>query len=228
MDLYPQKLEYAERLEACLLNYVAAAKLDGTVAARATFGRATAKSRNEGKERSMSTVKLVDEATQHPKVKAVFADIKAVKNIDRIPNVWRALATNPDHLELCWTGLKAIMQPGKIDMLTKEIIALAVSADQRLRLLHQLAHGGGQETGPRRRKPGRSACGGRPLQPDEQIGGRVSGRAGYSAGCFVACAAMGQSSGNPASNNPRHNHGLIVLGRQAGGEIVNGTEHGFE
>jgi AhpD family alkylhydroperoxidase len=76
----------------------------------------------------MSTVKLVEESSQHPKVKAVFADIKATKNIERIPNVWRALATNPDHLELCWTRLKAIMQPGKIDMLTKEIIALSVSA----------------------------------------------------------------------------------------------------
>jgi AhpD family alkylhydroperoxidase len=76
----------------------------------------------------MSTVKLVDESCQNPKVKAVFADIKATKKIDRVPNVWRALATNPDHLELCWTRLKAIMQPGKVDMLTKEIIALAVSA----------------------------------------------------------------------------------------------------
>src|SRR5580693_8507053 len=81
----------------------------------------------------MSTVKLVDESSQHPKVKAVFADIKATKNIERIPNVWRALATNPDHLELCWTRLKAIMQPGKIDMLTKEIIALAVSATNSCR-----------------------------------------------------------------------------------------------
>jgi AhpD family alkylhydroperoxidase len=76
----------------------------------------------------MSTVKLVDESSQNPKVKAVFADIKATKKIDRVPNVWRALATNPDHLELCWTRLKVIMQPGKVDMLTKEIIALAVSA----------------------------------------------------------------------------------------------------
>jgi alkylhydroperoxidase/carboxymuconolactone decarboxylase family protein YurZ len=37
------------------------------------------------------------------------------------------LATHPEHLELCWTRLKAIMRPGKIDLLTKEIIALAVS-----------------------------------------------------------------------------------------------------
>jgi AhpD family alkylhydroperoxidase len=77
----------------------------------------------------MSTVRLVDENTTDPKVRAVFADIKATKKIDRVPNIWRALATNPEHLELCWTRLKAIMQPGKkIDLLTKEIIALAVSA----------------------------------------------------------------------------------------------------
>jgi uncharacterized peroxidase-related enzyme len=77
----------------------------------------------------MSTVRLVDENTTDPKVRAVFADIKATKKVDRVPNIWRALATHPEHLELCWTRLKAIMQPGKkIDLLTKEIIALAVSA----------------------------------------------------------------------------------------------------
>ena len=36
--------------------------------------------------------------------------------------------THPEHLRLCWTRLKAIMAPGKLDALTKEIIALAVSA----------------------------------------------------------------------------------------------------
>jgi AhpD family alkylhydroperoxidase len=76
----------------------------------------------------MSTVKLVDEHTDNPKVRAVFEDIKATKKIDRVPNIWRALATHPEHLELCWTRLKAIMSPGKLDVLTKEIIALAVSA----------------------------------------------------------------------------------------------------
>ena len=77
----------------------------------------------------MSTVRLVDENTTNPKVKAVFDDIKATKKIERVPNIWRALATHPEHLELCWTRLKAIMGPGKkINLLTKEIIALAVSA----------------------------------------------------------------------------------------------------
>ena len=76
----------------------------------------------------MSTVRLVDENTDDPRVHAVFADIKATKKIDRIPNIWRALAADPEHLELCWSRLKAIMRPGKVDLLTKEIIALAVSA----------------------------------------------------------------------------------------------------
>jgi alkylhydroperoxidase family enzyme len=76
----------------------------------------------------MPTVQLVAEDCDHPTVRRVFADIKATKKIDRVPDLWRALATHPEHLELCWTRLKAIMRPGKLDLLTKEIIALAVSA----------------------------------------------------------------------------------------------------
>jgi uncharacterized peroxidase-related enzyme len=81
----------------------------------------------------MATVKLVDENDPNPIVREVFADIKATKKIDFIPNIWRALATNPEHLRLCWTRLKAIMRPGKLDMLTKEIIALAVSVTNSCR-----------------------------------------------------------------------------------------------
>ncbi len=75
----------------------------------------------------MPTVKLVDENTTHPKIRAIFDDIKATKKIERIPDIWRALAANPEHLELCWAQVKAIMKPGKLDMMTKEIIAAAVS-----------------------------------------------------------------------------------------------------
>ena len=81
----------------------------------------------------MPTVKLVPEDTDHPKVRKIFDDIKATKKIERIPAIWRALASHPDHLELCWTRLKAIMSPGKLDMLTKEIIALAVSVTNSCR-----------------------------------------------------------------------------------------------
>ena len=82
----------------------------------------------------IATVTPVSEASATGKVAAIFADIKATKNINFVPNLWRVLATNPDHLELVWTRLKAIMHPeasgrkSKLDPLTREIIALAVSA----------------------------------------------------------------------------------------------------
>lgn len=81
----------------------------------------------------MPTVKLVEEDSLDPIVREVFADIKATKKIDRVPNIWRALATHPEHLRLCWTRLKEIMRPGKVDLLTKEIVALAVSTTNSCR-----------------------------------------------------------------------------------------------
>jgi uncharacterized peroxidase-related enzyme len=75
----------------------------------------------------MSTVKLVDETTTDARVKAIFADIKATKRIERVPNFWRALAAHPEHLELVWSRAKAIMKDGKLTLLTKEMLALAVS-----------------------------------------------------------------------------------------------------
>ena len=69
----------------------------------------------------------IDENEATGKVKAVYDDIKATKGIDFVPNFWKALSVNADHLESVWLKLKAIMKPGKLDMLTKEIIALSVS-----------------------------------------------------------------------------------------------------
>ena len=76
----------------------------------------------------MATVQLVPEDDPNPIVQEVFRDIKETKKINFVPHIWRALANHPEHLRLCWTRLKAIMRPGKVDLLTKEIIALAVSA----------------------------------------------------------------------------------------------------
>jgi len=75
----------------------------------------------------MPTVKLIEEAAADKRVQAIYDDIKATKKIDRVPNFWRALASNPDNLERSWNQAKAIMKPGHLDLLTKEIIALAVS-----------------------------------------------------------------------------------------------------
>jgi hypothetical protein len=56
----------------------------------------------------MSTVRLVDENTTNPKVRKIFEDLKATKRIDRVPNIWRALATHPEHLGLCWTKTRPL------------------------------------------------------------------------------------------------------------------------
>ena len=81
-----------------------------------------------------ATVRLVEESEATGRVAAIFDDIKATKRIDFVPAIWRVLATNPAHLDLMWTRLKAIMHPeaeggtSRLDPLTREIIALAVSA----------------------------------------------------------------------------------------------------
>jgi len=51
----------------------------------------------------VATVKLVSENDPNPIVRQVFQDIKETKKIDRVPDIWRALASNPEHLQLCWT-----------------------------------------------------------------------------------------------------------------------------
>ncbi len=75
----------------------------------------------------MSLYRTITEKDATGKVKAVYDDIMATKKIDFVPNFWKAMSVNPDHLEAVWQKLKTIMRPGKLDLRTKEIIALAVS-----------------------------------------------------------------------------------------------------
>lgn len=95
----------------------------------------------------MPTVKLVEESEAEPRVKVVFDDIKATKQIERVPNFWKALAAHPEHLELCWSRAKAIMRPGKLDLLTKEMIALAVSITNSCRYCINAHTTAGQKLG---------------------------------------------------------------------------------
>lgn len=82
----------------------------------------------------VATVNPVSDAAASPRVATVFADIKATKKIDFVPNFWRVLAVSPDQLELVWGRLKAVMHPeavgrtSPLNALTREIIAVAVSA----------------------------------------------------------------------------------------------------
>lgn len=81
-----------------------------------------------------ATVRLISEDEARGSVAEVFADIKRTKGIDFVPRFWRALASSPDLLGRTWEHLKGVMHPeatgraSRLDPLTREIIALAVSA----------------------------------------------------------------------------------------------------
>ena len=77
----------------------------------------------------MALVKLIPESEATRKVKAIYDEIKASLGIDFVPNLYRAMASNPEYLEANWRKDQAVMsQTKRLDPLTKEIIAVAVSA----------------------------------------------------------------------------------------------------
>lgn len=75
----------------------------------------------------MATVPLIDDDAAAPQAAAVFADIRSTRNSDFVNNFWRALANDPALLAATWERLKAVMAPGSLDPLTKELIYVAVS-----------------------------------------------------------------------------------------------------
>ena len=75
----------------------------------------------------MPTRKPVSDEEASPEVMAVFSDIRTTRNTNQINNFWRYLANDPYELERTWKELKAVMGPGELDPLTKELIYLAVS-----------------------------------------------------------------------------------------------------
>ena len=76
----------------------------------------------------MASVKMieVDEATG--KVKEIYQRIMEEIGIDFVPNMYKVMAHKPDYLEAQWNKTKTVMKAEKLDKLTKEIIAVAVSA----------------------------------------------------------------------------------------------------
>jgi len=77
----------------------------------------------------MSLVEMIPEEEATGRVKEVYDEIKDQLGIDFVPNLYKVMAPNPGYLEANWNKSKAVMQaPGRLDPLTKEIIAVAVSA----------------------------------------------------------------------------------------------------
>lgn len=77
----------------------------------------------------MASIKLISEDEATGKIKDIYEDIKSQLGIDFVPNLYKAMAFMPNYLEANWNKVKAVMvEKGNLDRLTKEIIAVAVSA----------------------------------------------------------------------------------------------------
>ncbi len=78
----------------------------------------------------MASIKMITEEEATGKVKDIYEEIKSQLGIDFVPNMYKIMAHKPDYLETTWNKTKTIMhdKKGKLDNLTKEIIAVAVSA----------------------------------------------------------------------------------------------------
>jgi AhpD family alkylhydroperoxidase len=71
---------------------------------------------------------MVEYEDASPEVRAVYDDIMATRKTDSVNNFWKTIAVHPPTLERTWRDLKEVMAPGRLDPLTKEMIAVAVSA----------------------------------------------------------------------------------------------------
>ena len=77
----------------------------------------------------MAIVRLIPEEEATGKTQKIYDEIKDQLGIDFVPNLYRVMAHKPEYLESNWNKVKAVMvAEGKLDRLTKEIIAVAVSA----------------------------------------------------------------------------------------------------
>jgi len=76
----------------------------------------------------MATVQPIEYAEASAEVRAVYDDIMATRKTDSVNNFWKVLASHPPTLARTWESVKAVMRPGALDALTKELVYVAVSA----------------------------------------------------------------------------------------------------
>ena len=91
------------------------------------MNKKTENSKEDNKEK-VAFVKVVEESEATGKVKEIYEDIKKTLGIDFVPNMYKAMANNPEYLDTAWKKVQAIMtKQGKLDSKTKDIVALTVS-----------------------------------------------------------------------------------------------------
>lgn len=76
----------------------------------------------------MAVVPLLGDEEAGAEALAVFAEIREKRQTDYVNNFWRALAHDPALLRATWERVQAVMAPGALDPLVKELVYVAVSA----------------------------------------------------------------------------------------------------
>lgn len=77
----------------------------------------------------MTSINMISEEEATGKVKEIYDEIMSQLGVDFVPNLYKTMAVNPDYLEANWNKVRTVMtKEGRLDRLTKEIIAVAVSA----------------------------------------------------------------------------------------------------
>ena len=76
----------------------------------------------------VASIGVVEEEDATGRVATTYEEIRGTLGIDFVPNMYRALAVNPDHLEMTWRKVQALMgEEGNLGKKTKDIVALTVS-----------------------------------------------------------------------------------------------------
>jgi len=75
----------------------------------------------------MNRPRPVEYGDASAEVRAVFDDIRAERKVADVSNFWKYLAGDPALLKRTWETQKAVLAPGALDHLVKEMIYLAVS-----------------------------------------------------------------------------------------------------
>src|ERR1700750_2818986 len=75
----------------------------------------------------MGSVELRSDDELSTEARAVFDDIRKVRQSDFVNNFWRALAHDPKTLRRTWESIKEVMAPGALDPKVKEMLYVAVS-----------------------------------------------------------------------------------------------------
>ena len=75
----------------------------------------------------MNRPRPIEYASASPQVREVFDDIKATRGVADVNNFWKYLAADPALLKRTWETQKAVLAPGALSAVVKEMVYLAVS-----------------------------------------------------------------------------------------------------